>query len=195
METTMRAALLLGVLLFASVAPAASRSTTGVDQPPSRSASSPATDAESRSDLHAAIGVTGPVALQYTTFDLDFALAVPTALLPGKGWFIVPGLDLSLRSHRFALEPLVSVEHKWVRPVGSFAVVGYAGGGLGTNLGFNRGSTDWGLAFRGLGGGGLVLGQGFGLSTELALEVGPLIAPGAGFQGAIRWNIGGDFYF
>jgi len=119
---------------------------------------------------------------------------VPLPALPER-WYLSPGFHLSLRDHRVALEPLADLKHKWAVPLRSFTVVPYAGGGLGLNLGFNRGSTDFGLGFRGLGGVTLLVTPSVGLSTELALELGPLIAPGAALQGAIRWNMGAEFLF
>ena len=168
-------ALLAGALAFGSVQAAAD---VGPPLSPDRA-----------SALRLTLGVTGPLSEQYETFDIGGDYDIGGVRFLGS-WLPDVGLHFGFTAHRVAMEPILAAKRKWAFDVGGMPLVPYVLLGLGGNLGFNRGSTDFGLAARGASGLSYFLTRRFGLTTELALELGPLVAPGAALQAAIRWDIG-----
>ncbi|MHB1844863.1 MAG: hypothetical protein ACYCWW_08535 [Deltaproteobacteria bacterium] len=178
----MRALPLSAVLLLASSL-AAAREKAPPDEP--------LPPADEDSALRLTLGATGPLSEQYGMFDLgaDYDLGGVRFL---DDWMPDLGLHFGFVSHRVAMEPVVAGKRKWLLKLSSMTAVPYVLLGAAANLGFNRGSTDFGLAAHGGGGVSLFFSKRYGLTTELALDLGPLIAPGAALQAAFVWNIGVD---
>lgn len=157
-------------------------------------AEDPTPPADQATALRLTLGATAPISEQYETFDLGADVDFGGVRFLDD-WMPDLGFHMGFTSHRVAMEPIVAGKRKWLWDLSGSTFVPYVLLGLAGNLGFNRASTDFGLAARGAAGISFFFSKRYGLTTEFALDLGPLIAPGAAMQAAVRWNIGLDVLF